>query len=79
MKVSYDKWYPIVHPQAMMQQEAFIKRVEKQNAEHALQVQIDNTVKKFHQYEYEIYEYRMRQVTLNIQIANLKRDIDQLV
>jgi len=53
--------------------------VEKQNAEHALQVQIDSTVKKFHQYEYEIYEYRMRQVTLNIQIANLKRDIDQLV
>ena len=78
MKVSFDKWYPIVHPQAMVQQEAFIKRVEKQNAEHALQVQIDNTVKKFHQYEYEIYEYRMRQVTLNIQIANLKRDIDQL-
>jgi hypothetical protein len=79
MKVSYDKWYPVVQPQAMVQQEAFIKRVEKQNAEHALQVQIDNTVKKFHQYEYEIYEYRMRQVTLNIQIANLKRDIDQLV
>jgi len=78
MKVSFDKWYPIVHPQAMVQQEAFIKRVEKQNAEHALQVQIDNTVKKFHQYEYEIYEYRMRQVTLNIQIGNLKRDIDQL-
>ena len=79
MKISYDKWYPIVQPQAMVQQEAFIKRVEKQNAENALQVQIDNTVKKFHQYEYEIYEYRMRQVTLNIQIANLKRDIDQLV
>jgi len=79
MKVSYDKWYPVVQPQAMVQQEAFIKRVEKQNAEHALQVQIDNTVKKFHQYEYEIYQYRMRQVTLNIQIANLKRDIDQLV
>jgi nitrogen fixation protein FixH len=79
MKVSYDKWYPVVHPQAMVQQEAFIKKVEKQNAEHALQVQIDNTVKKFHQYEYEIYQYRMRQVTLNIQIANLKRDIDQLV
>ena len=79
MKVSYDKWYPVVQPMAMVQQEAFIKRVEKQNAEYALQVQIDNTVKKFHQYEYEIYEYRMRQVTLNIQIANLKRDIDQLV
>jgi len=79
MKVSYDKWYPVVQPQAMVQQEAFIKRVEKQNAEHALQVQIDSTVKKFHQYEYEIYEYRMRQVTLNIQIGNLKRDIDQLV
>jgi len=79
MKVSFDKWYPVVQPQAMVQQEAFIKRVEKQNAEHALQVQIDNTVKKFHQYEYEIYEYRMRQVTLNIQIANLKRNIDQLV
>jgi hypothetical protein len=79
MKVSYDKWYPVVQPQALVQQEVFIKRVEKQNAEHALQVQIDNTVKKFHQYEYEIYAYRMRQVTLNIQIANLKRDIDLLV
>ena len=79
MKVSYDKWYPVVQPMAMVQQEAFIKKVEKQNAEHALQVQIDNTVKKFHQYEYEIYEFRMRQITLNIQIANFKRDIDLLV
>jgi len=79
VKVSFDKWYPVVQPQALMQQEIFIKRVEKQDAERALQVQIDHTVKKFHQYEYEIYEYRMRQVTLNIQIANLKRDIDQLV
>jgi hypothetical protein len=79
VKVSYDKWYPVVQPMAMVQQEAFIKKVEKQNAEHALQVQIDNTVKKFHQYEYEIYEFRMRQITLNIQIANFKRDIDLLV
>ena len=79
MKVSFDKWYPVVQPQALMQQEIFIKRAEKQDAERALQVQIDYIVKKFHQYEYEIYEYRMRQVTLNIEIANLKRDIDQLV
>jgi hypothetical protein len=79
MKVSYDKWYPVVQPQAMVQQEAFIKKVEKQNAEHALQVQVDKTIKKFHQYEYEIYAYRMRQVTLNIQINNLKREIDLLV
>jgi hypothetical protein len=79
MKVSYDKWYPVVQPRGLVQQEAFIKKVDKQNAEHALQVQIDNTVKKFHQYEYEIYEYRMRQITLNIDIVNLKRDIDKLV
>jgi hypothetical protein len=79
VKVSFDKWYPVVQPQALMQQEIFIKRAEKQDAERALQVQIDYIVKKFHQYEYEIYEYRMRQVTLNIEIANLKRDIDQLV
>ena len=79
MKISYDKWYPVVQPQAMVQQELFIKRVEKQNAEHALQVQIDQQVKKFHQYEYEIYEYRMRQITLNIDITNLKREIDKLV
>jgi hypothetical protein len=44
-----------------------------------LQAQIDNTVKKFHQYEYEIYEYRMRQITLNINITNLRREIDKLV
>jgi len=79
VKVSFDKWYPVVQPMALVQQEAFIKKVEKQNAEYALQVQIDNTVKKFHQYEYEIYEFRMRQITLNIQIANFKRDIDLLV
>jgi hypothetical protein len=79
MKVSYDKWYPVVQPRGLVQQEAFIKKVDKQNAEHALQVQIDNTVKKFHQYEYEIYEFRMRQITLNIEIVNLKNDIDKLV
>ena len=79
MKVSYDKWYPIVQPQTLMQQELFIKRVEKANAERAVQVQIDQQVKKFHQYEYEIYEYRMRQITLNTDITNLKRQIDALV
>ena len=79
MKISYDKWYPVVQPQAQLQQEVFIKRVERMNAERAVQVQIDQQVKKFHQYEYEIYEYRMRQITLNIQINNLKREIDMLV
>jgi hypothetical protein len=53
--------------------------VERLDAERALQAQIDNTVKKFHQYEYEIYEYRMRQITLNINITNLRREIDKLV
>jgi hypothetical protein len=79
MKVSYDKWYPVVQPMVTPQQDVFIKRIEKQDAERALQVQIDNTVKKFHQYEYEIYEFRMKQITLNIQINNLKREIDKLV
>ena len=62
-----------------MQTEAFAKRVEKLDAERAVQVQVDKQVKKFHQYEYEIYEYRMRQITINIDIANLKRNIDRLV
>ena len=79
MKISYDKWYPVVQPLVTPQQDVFIKRVEKLDAERALQVQIDNTVKKFHQYEYEIYEYRMKQITLNIDITNLKREIDKLV
>ena len=79
MKVSYDKWYPVVQPRGLVQQEVFIKKVEKQNAERDNQVQVDNRVKKFHQYEYEIYQYRMRQITLNIQIVNLKREIDLLV
>jgi hypothetical protein len=57
----------------------FAKRVEKLDVERANQVQVDNRVKKFHQYEYEIYEYRMKQVTLSIQINNLKREIDKLV
>ena len=79
MKVSYDKWYPVVQPKGLVQQEVFIKKVEKQNAERDNQVQVDNRIKQFHQYEYEIYQYRMRQVTLDIQINNLKRDIDLLV
>jgi len=62
-----------------MQSEVFAKRVERLNAERAVQVQIDQQVKKFHQYVYEIYEYRMRQITLNIDITNLKRQIDKLV
>ena len=79
MKISYDKWYPIVQPTATTQTDVFAKRVERLNAERAVQVQIDKQVKKFHQYEYEIYEYRMRQITMNIQINNLKREIDKLV
>jgi hypothetical protein len=79
VKVSYDKWYPVVQPMASTQQDVFIKRIEKLNAERAIQVQVDKQVVKFHQYEYEIYEYRMRQISLNIQIANLKRDIDLLI
>jgi len=79
MKVSYDKWYPVVQPTATTQTDVFAKRVERLDAERANQVQVDNRIKKFHQYEYEIYEYRMRQITLNIQINNLKREIDKLV
>jgi hypothetical protein len=79
MKVSYDKWYPVVQPNPSMQSEVFAKRVERLDAERAVQVQIDQQVKKFHQYEYEIYEYRMRQITINIDITNLKREIDKLV
>jgi hypothetical protein len=62
-----------------MQSEVFAKRVERLDAERALNTQIAQQVKKFHQYEYEIYEYRMRQVTINIDINNLKREIDKLV
>ena len=79
MKISYDKWYPVVQPNPPMQSEVFAKRVEKLDAERAVQVQVDKQVKKFHQYEYEIYEYRMRQITINIDITNLKREIDKLV
>ena len=79
MKISYDKWYPVVQPNPPMQSEVFAKRVERLDAERANQVQVDNRIKKFHQYEYEIYEYRMKQITLNIQINNLKREIDKLV
>jgi len=79
MKISYDKWYPIVQPQTNVQTEVFAKRVERLDAERALNTQIAQQVKKFHQYEYEIYEYRMRQITINIDITNLKREIDKLV
>jgi hypothetical protein len=79
MKISYDKWYPIVQHQTNVQTEAFAKRVERLDAERALNTQIAQQVKKFHQYEYEIYEYRMRQITINIDITNLKREIDKLV
>lgn len=79
MKISFDKWYPIVQPTAITQSDVFAKRVERLNAEREVQVQIDGQFKKFHQYEYEIYQYRMRQITLNIEIANEKRTIDKLV
>lgn len=79
MKVSYDKWFPVVQPTATTQTDVFAKRVERLDAERAVQVQIDRQVKKFHQYEYEIYEYRMKQITLNIEVENLKREIDKLV
>lgn len=79
MKVSFDKWYPVVQPMSSTQGEMFAKRIERLDAERANQVQIDKQVKKFHQYEYEIYNFRMKQITLNIEIANLKSNIDKFV
>ena len=79
MRVSYDKWYPIVQPTASTQTDLFAKRVERLDAERANQVRVDQAVKKFHEYEYEIYEYRMKQITLNLQIANLDREVDKFV
>lgn len=73
MRVSFDKWYPIVQPSVSLPQDVFNKRVERLNAERALNVQLEKQVKKFHQYEWEIYEMRMRQITLNIEIANNSR------
>ena len=71
---SFDHWYPVVQPSIYpTQQDAFNKRVERLNAERALNVQLEHQVKKFHQYEWEIYEMRMRQITLNIEIANNSR------
>jgi hypothetical protein len=71
--ISFDKYYPIVHPSVSLPQDAFYKRVERLNAERALNVQLEKQVKKFDQYEWEIYEMRMRQITLNIEIANNSR------
>ena len=72
MRVSYDKWYPIVQPTASTQTDLFAKRVERLDAERANQVRVDQAVKKFHEYEYEIYEYRMKQITLD-------REVDKFV
>lgn len=74
---SFDKYYPVVFPSIYpTQHDVFNKRVERLNEERALNVQIAKQVKKFHQYEWEIYEMRMRQVTMNIQIANSRKRFD---
>jgi len=78
--ISFDKYYPVVFPSIWpTQTDLFAKRVERLDAERALQVQIDKQVKKFHQYEWEVYNYRMRQLVLNIEVANQKRQVDKLV
>lgn len=77
--ISFDKYYPVVFPSIWpTQTDLFAKRVERLDAERALQVQIDKQVKKFHQYEWEIYNYRMKQLVLNIEVVNQKRQIDEL-
>lgn len=74
---SFDKYYPVVFPSIYpTQHDVFNKRVERLNEERALNVQLAKQVKKFHQYEWEIYEMRMRQVTMNIQIANSRKRFD---
>lgn len=71
---TFDKYYPIVQPSVYPTQlDVFNKRVERMNQERAVNVQLAQQVKKFHQYEWEIYEMRMRQITLNIEIANNSR------
>lgn len=78
--ISFDKYYPVVFPSIFpTNSDLFAKRVERLDAERALNVQIEKQVKKFHQYEWEIYNFRMRQITLNISIENQRRQIDKLV
>ena len=77
---SFDKYYPVVFPSIFpTNSDLFAKRVERLDAERALNVQIEKQVKKFHQYEWEIYNFRMRQITLNISVENQRRQIDKLV
>jgi hypothetical protein len=77
--ISFDKYYPVVFPSIFpTSSDLFAKRVERLDAERALNVQIEKQVKKFHQYEWEIYNYRMRQITLNISVENQRRQIDEL-
>lgn len=78
--ISFDKYYPVVFPSIFpTNSDLFAKRVERLDAERALNVQIEKQVKKFHQYEWEIYNFRMRQITLNISVENQRRQIDKLV
>lgn len=77
--ISFDKYYPVVFPSIFpTPSDLFAKRVERLDAERALNVQIEKQVKKFHQYEWEIYNFRMRQITLNISVENQRRQIDEL-
>ena len=80
MKVSFDKYFPVVQPSIYpTQTDLFAKRVERLDAERSLQTQVTERLKKFHQYEWEIYEMRMKQLVINIQVVNQNTEIDKLV
>ena len=50
MKVSFDKYFPVVQPSIYpTQTDLFAKRVERLDAERALQTQVTERLKKFQQ------------------------------
>lgn len=72
--ISLHKWYPFVYPKEYdVRAMAFEKRVERLEAEYALEVQAQKVREAVEAKALELYDKRARQTTVELEIFNNRK------
>ena len=75
--ISLHKWYPFVFPKEYdVRQIAFEKRVQKLELEHNLEVKYQKVREAVEAYDLELYNKRVRQHTVELEMFSNRKRVD---
>jgi hypothetical protein len=75
--ISLHKWYPFVFPKEYdVKQAAFEKRVQRLELEHNLEVKAQKIRESVEAYNLELYNKRLRQHTVELEMFSNRKRVD---